>query len=335
MLYILLGEDDYSLRQSLEEIKRTAGDPAMLSTNTTEMEGKQATPVQLRNVCETLPFLAEKRLVIVNGLLERFEPNARTGKKKKNTGQAIEQNGAQQFSASLGGMPDSTILVLIDSKVGKNNPLFNELSGKAVVKSFPALKGNTLEQWIDRKVAKEGGSISSQAVKLLARLVGGDLFTMSNEIDKLISFAAGRRIEEEDVKAMVSFAQETSVFAMVDAILEARASLAEQMLQRLLQAGVAPAYIMTMIARQLRMLVQMKELKAQRKSRAEMMKALGTTSEFVLNKTSAQSDRFAWGRLMDLYHRLLEADLSIKTGKFDEELALDMLIAEICQQERP
>ncbi|GAI47375.1 unnamed protein product, partial [marine sediment metagenome] len=62
---------------------------------------------------------------------------------------------------------------------------------------------------------------------------------MANEIDKLALFASGRRIEEEDVKLVVSYAQEASVFAMVDAVLEFRAGVAEQLLQKLLQRGAA------------------------------------------------------------------------------------------------
>ena len=67
MLHILIGEDDFSLRQALEEIKKSIGDPTALMPNTTMLEGSQVTPEQLRAACETVPFLAEKRLVIVEG----------------------------------------------------------------------------------------------------------------------------------------------------------------------------------------------------------------------------------------------------------------------------
>ena len=73
MLYILSGEDDFSINQSLEEIKKGMGDRDMLSANTTVFDGQQVTPDQLGAVCGTVPFLAEKRLVIIKGLLGRFE----------------------------------------------------------------------------------------------------------------------------------------------------------------------------------------------------------------------------------------------------------------------
>jgi len=183
-------------------------------------------------------------------------------------------------------------------------------------------------------VSEAGGSISPQAVDLLARFVGGNLWIMANEIDKLVLFTSGRRIEEEDVRLVVSYAQEANVFAMVDAILELKAGVAEQLQQQLLQRGAAPAYLLVMLVRQVRMIVRVKELRNQRKSKIEIQNKLALTSEFTLRKTLEQADRYSLTRLKEVYHKLLEADLSIKTGRFDAELALNILIAELCQRHK-
>jgi len=331
LLYILSGDDDFSLHQSLEEIKRGIGDPTTLVTNTTTLESQQVTLSQLRTVCETLPFLAERRLVIVRGLLERFEPKGKPGR-KKTPRMPDQQNEYKLLAEHIKKIPDSTILVLIDGGIRSNNPLLRELSDKAEVKSFPRLKDAELRQWIQNRVAEEGGSISSQAVALLTKLVGSNLWVMASEINKLVLFTSGRRIEEEDVKGVVSHAQPTSVFAMVDAILEFKADVAEQALQQLLQRGAAPAYLLVMLSRQVRMIVRVKELKNQRKTGVEIQNKLGLTSEFALRKTLEQATRYPLARLKGVYHKLLEADLSIKTGKYDAELALSILIAELCQQ---
>jgi len=331
LLYILSGDDDFSLHQSLEEIKRGIGDPTTLATNTTTLDSQQVTLSQLRTVCETLPFLAERRLVIVRGLLERFEPKGKPGR-KKTPHMPDQQNEYKLLAEHIKKIPDSTILVLIDGGIRSNNPLLRELSDKAEVKSFPRLKDAELRQWIQNCVAEEGGSISSQAVALLTKLVGSNLWVMASEIDKLVLFTSGRRIEEEDVKGVVSHAQPTSVFAMVDAILEFKADVAEQALQQLLQRGAAPAYLLVMLSRQVRMIVRVKELKNQRKTGVEIQNKLGLTSEFALRKTLEQAGRYPPARLKGVYHKLLEADLSIKTGKYDAELALSILIAELCQQ---
>ena len=332
MLYMLLGEDDFSLRQSLEEIETSIGDPTTLAADTTVLDGQQLTIDQLKTVCETVPFLVEKRLVIVHGLLGRFEVKSKPSRGK--TSASNHQSGYQELGEYIGKIPESTILVLIDGKITSKNPLFSKLSTRAKVKSFPLLKGDRLHQWIQKRVGEKSASISSQAVDLLARFVGGNLWIMANEIDKLALFASGRRIEEEDVKLVVSYAQEANVFAMVDAVLEFRAGVAEQLLQKLLQRGAAPAYLLVMLSRQVRMIVRVKELRNQRKSQTEIQDRLGLTSDFALRKTLEQAGRYSLARLKEVYHRLLEADLSIKTGKYDAELALNILIAELCQRRK-
>jgi len=188
-----------------------------------------------------------------------------------------------------------------------------------------------LLRWIKGRVAKEGGDISPQAITLLARLVGGNLWVMASEIDKLVQYASGRRIEEADVSSLVSYAQQPSVFAMVDAVLGSKTGIAEKLLQELLEAGVSVAYLLVMLSRQVQMVLRAKVLKAQRLSRAQIQDKLGLTQDFVLQKILEQADRYTLERLREVYRKLLEADLSIKTGRYNGELALDILVAELCQ----
>jgi len=332
LLYILSGQDDFSLHQAVGEIKRGIGDQAMLAVNTTTLEGQQTTLDQLKTICDVSPFLAEKRLVIIKGLLERFEPKGKSSRRqKKSISIPDSQNEYKSWAAYIGEIPDTTTLVLIDGKIRSDNPLLRELSDKAEIRSFPLLKETRLRQWIQSRVAKEGSSISPQAVDLLAKLVGSNLWIISNEIDKLILFTAGRRIEEEDVKMVVSYAQQDSIFALVDAVLESKAGLAERLLQQLLQRGASSTYPLAMLSQQLQLIVRAKELRNQRKSQPEIQNKLGLTSEFALRKTLEQANMYPWERLKEVYHKLLEADLSIKTGKYDDELALNILITELCQ----
>ena len=156
---------------------------------------------------------------------------------------------------------------------------------------------------------------------------------MSSEINKLILYVSGRSIEEEDVRALVGYTQQFSVFNMVDAILEFKSELAGQLLQQLLQKGAAPVYLLTMLTRQVRMIVVAKELSRQRMSKTEIQYKLGTTSEYVVRKTLEQAARYSLPRLKEVYHRILEADISIKTGKYDAELALNILVAELSRRD--
>ncbi len=334
MLYILAGQDDFSLAHSLEEIKRDIGDRDFLAASTTTLDGQRVTLDQLRTVCETIPFLAGRRLVIIEGLLERFEAKDKARRQRKITRATDQQDEYKSLSTYIGKIPDSTTLVLIESRITNNNPFFRGLADKAVVKSFPLLRDTQLRQWIQRRVAEEGGSISPQAVDLLTKLIGSNLWIMASEVNKLVLFTSGRCIEEGDVKTVVSYGQQDSVFAMVDAIVEFKAELAEQLLQRLLQRGAAPAYLLVMLSRQVQMIVRAKELGNQGKPKTEIQHRLGLASEFALRKTLEQASRYSLPRLREVYHQLLETDLSIKTGKYEAELALNILVAELCRRRK-
>ncbi len=332
MLYILVGEDDFSLTRSLEEIKQGLGDQSLLMANTTVLDGQQVTLDQLRAVVETVPFLADKRLVIIQGLLGRFEVGGKPRRRKKAAPLVGKEPEYKPFADRLSRIPDGTVLVLVDGKIKGSNPLLKQLSPRAEVRSFPLLRDDGLRQWIRRGVVEQGASISPEAVDLLAKLVGGNLWIMTNEISKLALFALGRRIEVDDIKAVVSLAQQTSVFAVVDAILDFKAGVAEQLLEQLLERGASPAYLLVMLSRQVRMIVQARELRHQRRPEVEIQDKLGLTSEFALRKTLDQAQRYSLERLREVYNKLLETDLSIKTGRYEGGLALNLLIAELCQQ---
>jgi len=333
LLYILTGQDDYSLTQYLGEIKEGIGDQSILTASTTQLDGQKVTLDLLKTTCETVPFLTERRLVIIKGLLERFEPRGRPGRNKKTTS-TNQRDDHQALGDCIKNMPDSTVLVLVEGNLTNGNPLLRELTPQAVVKSFPLLRDAQLRQWTQRRVVEEGGSISAQAVDLLAKLVGSNLWIMASEINKLVLFTSGRRIGTDDVRAVGSYTQQASVFAMVDAIVEFKVEAAEQLLQRLLQSGAAPVYLLVMLARQIQMIARARELSSQGKPKVEIQRKLGLPSEYALRKTLEQANRYSLPRIKQVYHRLLEADLSIKRGKYDAELALNILVAELCHRGR-
>jgi len=330
LLYIFSGPDDFSIAQELENIKKQSGDPSVLATNTVVLEGKQVGLNEFQSACETVPFLADKRLVIIHGLLERFaskERPARSGAKSAGTPVAMET-----FGEIMNRLPESTVLVLVESDLKTGNPLLKMVAAKARTKNFPLLNAAELRNWINERVAHEGGSISPGAVNLLARLIGSNLWFMSSEIGKLVLYTDGRPIEEKDVQTLVSYNQQTSVFSMVDAIVEFNLQKAESTMQQLLKEGATPTSLLAMLNRQMRLIVRIRELKAQKLTQAEMGGRLVISHEFIVRKTLEQAGRYTLPRLKEVYEKMLDTDLAIKTGHYDGELALNILVTELCQQ---
>ncbi|MBI4505719.1 MAG: hypothetical protein HY691_09310, partial [Chloroflexi bacterium] len=97
MLYLLRGADQVALREALAELcQRVSSDPALRELNVTRLDGAQLSLGDLSSAADTWPFLAERRVVVVDGLSRSFEPRTR---------RAVQPNPAEDFSAADDGGP--------------------------------------------------------------------------------------------------------------------------------------------------------------------------------------------------------------------------------------
>ena len=334
MFYILHGQDDFSLHQSLEKIKGGLGDPEMLAVNTSSLDSPPLTLNELQNTCNAVPFLFSYRLVVVNGLLQNFEPRKDKSRAQKGTTKSKNKLGEWQGMASyIRQMPVTTVLILVDENISGKNPLLRELSPLAEVRTFPLLKDKGLTEWIKQRVNEGGGKITPKSVNLLAELIGGNLWAMDNEVQKLLLYSREHSIRENDIGLLVSHAQEANIFLLVDAILEGKNGIAQRILYRLYQHGDSSAHILAMITRQFRLIAQIKELESGL-SRMQLQDRLGLKSMYILDKTLAQAKLYSIEAIKRAYDKLLETDLFIKTGKYskyNDQLALELLVAELAQ----
>jgi DNA polymerase-3 subunit delta len=281
-------------------------------------------------VCQTVPFLGSHRLVIVHGLLGRFQQRGRSRTRRRAANE--EDEGAlgpwQRFVDALPALPETTALVLLDGDVSAKNPLLEALRRHAKPREFKPLAQSDVAAWINRRAASYGVSLQARAVATLAVLVGNQLWTLDSELRKLATYANGAPVTEEDVRALVSLARDPSVFAMADAVIEGRARDAVDLLQRLLSEGEAPQLLLAMIARQYRLLLLAKELLERRVRAPEISAQLGVQG-FVIQRLLQQAPLYTLDGLRQAYRKLLDADLSVKRGQMDDESALQLLIFEL------
>ena len=329
MFYILYGQDDFSLNQAVEKIKAGLGDSQMLAVNTARLDGQKLTLRELKENCGAVPFLSSYRLVIVDGLLGKFEP--KPGKKwpgKRAISKSANELGEwENLAPCIKQMASTTVLILVDGKIAEYNPLLKRLLPLAQAKVFPSLRGGRLATWVQQRVAEEGSNITPEAVNLLAEFIGGNLWAMNNEILKLLLYAHGRTISEDDVRQLAGYAQEANIFALADAIVEGQTEIAQRILHRCYQEGDSATYILTMVTRQFRLIAQAKELSSGL-SRKQIQSKLGL-KPFAVDRTLSQAKLYDLEHIKRAYDKLLETDLAIKTGKYDDQLALELLVAEL------
>ena len=329
MIYSLSGDDDFTIRETLAGMKESVGTPDVRDVNIVTLDANVSLDEFTANA-STVPFLADKRLVLVEGLLGKFE---RRGGGRSGSG----ANGRKDLSEwerlplVLADVPETTDVVFVDGRLSASNPLLKLIQERVTARTFNPPGPRELRRWIADRARSEGAEIEERAIQVLAETIGSDLPVIASELRKLALVAAGRAITAEDVDGMVSYAQESNIFASVDAIVEGRVSEALGLVHGLLEGGSPTGYIITMIARQVRLLILAKEIGARRLSTGEASQRL-RLSGYPLRKTLFQADRFSMERLVEIHRMLLEADLAMKSTGADDELILDTLIADIASQ---
>ena len=330
MIYVFYGDDSFSAHEALQELLESVGPPDVRDTSVTRLDAGEFSLDRFGAAAMVVPFLADRRLVIVHGLLATAD-GSRTPQGRGRAADGATADPTAGLVELLEQLPPTTDAVFLDGKLTPSNPLRGTIRKlgpeRATVREFPALRRDALAAWVRQRAEAKGAQIEQQAVALLVEHVGPDLWTMDAEVEKLAIYCAERPIRAEDVGALVSHARESSVFELVDAVMEHRPDAALAALTRLLNGGATGPYIVSMVARQARMVALAQELARSGVAQSEWGRRLGTSSDFVVRKVGDQSRRFTADAVRRLYGLLLEADLAMKTGGATDELALTELIA--------
>lgn len=322
MIYLLYGEDSLSVEEMLASLRPDQdSDDGLYDVNTLALNGATVSLAELEAAWSTIPFMADKRTVIVRNLLARMERRRGGGSE----GSAGLQGEWADIGERLAHVPDSTELIFVDAAVNRGNPLLRAVRSLAQVHEFRLPSVRDMPGWVRQRADRLGTGIEPSAISALVDAIGNDTRIVDMELQKLALYRSGGMVRRQDVEAMVSYVREASIFAAVDAALEGRAGVALRMAHQLLEAGRPPIYVITMLARQVRFLILAKDLKARGVAQDEIGRRL-SISRYPLTKTMQQEVRFTAERLAEIHRKLLEADLSIKTGAADEETALDALI---------
>jgi DNA polymerase-3 subunit delta len=324
MFYIFHGPDELSRTETLAELKAQMGNPAMADLNTTILDGQSLTLGELKQACDTLPFLSDRRLVIVKNYL------AHLGGRDKGSSNEKTLTALAEY---LPTMSETVRLIFLeDETLSENHPLI-KLAKKLAdgqVRAFDGPGRGELTGWIVKRVQHKGGAIERPAADALAVAVGDDLRLLDSELEKLFTYAGDEHpITTDHVNLLVPYAGEANVFAMVDAIGRRDGRTALRLLHKLLDENAAPLYLLSMIVRQFRILIQVKELSGQGLAISTIAKR-AKMHPFVAEKAQRQAMNFSMGQLEVIYARLLDTDLAIKTGRMTDVLALDTLVAALC-----
>ncbi len=314
MFYIFHGEDSHSQKETLSSLQAKLGDPGMIDLNTTRFD-KPMPLTSLRHACDAMPFLAKARLVIVSDLFSSTK---------------LDKQFINELVAYLPQLPETTRLVFLESKsLPGRHPVLKlaQQHEQGYAKEFPRISGSSLERWVRQRVAQKEGQISGQAVQMLVGNIGSELPILENEIEKLLMYKGGEgEIGVKDVALLSPYAAEANIFDLVDAVGNRDSRKAAVLLHQKLGDGDDPFFLFSMLIRQFRLLIQVKELADLGDRPPAISKQLKMHS-FVAGKLHKQCQQFSMVQLEQIYRHLLEIDIGVKTGRKDLVTSLNLLVA--------
>ncbi len=322
--YILHGEDELARSETLDKLKARLGDSELATLNTTVFNGTKITLAELKNTCNTVPFLTRRRLIVVEGLLTRLTKPPK-GQKKKSEWQKEFLNALTEY---LPHLPETTRLVFVEpGQLPRNHPILRQAEQDefGYVRAFEPPKD--LVKWVRRRATSKGGKFSPQAAVALVEAVSANQRLLDQEIEKLLAYTnMARPVTSQDVSLLVPYAQEAVIFDAVDALGQRDGAKATTLIHNLLEHGNEPLYLFAMIVRQFRLLIQIKELSDQGLNPPAIAKAI-KLHPFPTRKLYVQARNFSLQQLERVHSHLLDIDVQIKTGQIDSIVALDLLIA--------
>jgi len=324
--YILHGDDSISRDAALARMREAMGEDGDL--NRSEFDGAQRPAAEVLAAVKSLPFLAEKRLVIVKGLISHISRRGAGGAGKAATDRLIDE---------LPNLPAFARLVLVESEtLSGNNRVLK--AARRMENGYIAefKKPQNLSHWIGQRAEQEyGAEITTRAASAIATLVSDDLLRADNELHKLVCYVDGEReIGEEDVAALTPYVPEANVFEMVDALANGDGSRALELIHHSLHHDPRdPGFrLFTLIVRQFRLLSMTRDHldRGGGSQGATIAKAVGVPP-FVAGKLATQARRFNATQLDAIMKRLQRYDQDMKTGRIEARLALDLLVTSLAR----
>ena len=336
MLFFIHGEDTYRSRQKLAEIKNEFKKKVKTSDfSIVTLTGEKLTMEEFREAVAASSFLTKKRLVVIENLISKNpSPKTTEGIAQYLDSSEFPQNNSVIFWEGYELAPKNKLAF---RKTGaekimsqKNKRLLAKLSKIEYVWHFSPLKNRALNKWLRQQADKLGKQITESIATTLIALVGNNLWQLDQELKKLIAYCQQRPITLNDINLLVHGNFNENIFRLTDAIGSQNKKLALQLLNQQLAntASEEQPRIFSMIVRQFRLLLQIKDaLSKQIASPASLAKQLGI-NPFVVSKILPQANKYTLAQLKNIYRKLLIIDLKIKTSQSQPELLLDVLIAE-------
>ena len=318
-LLLLYGREEYLIRWAVDAIIKKYVSEMTRDMNFSGLDGTAVTFDQIKSSCETLPFLSEKRVVVLSDfkLME--------GGKTK----GFDEDGEKLLSDYLKKLPEHCILIITSEGADKRKKLYKAVSECGGVYEFGELDEKSLKSYIEKRFKEAGKTVKSAVIARLIEASGYydketdyTLYNLENDIKKAVSYNEETEIGFETVEQTVSGNIDTNVFAMIDSLGNNHKEDAYQI------SGEKEYKLLALLCSHFEIILSVKEMKEDGRSFAEMKELLGI-HEFRIKKAAMFAEKHTVASLRKILQKAYEIDKNIKTGLLESSLALELFFSEI------
>ena len=305
-VYLLYGEEGYLIKAYKKSLKQgiIGTDDTM---NYTYFEGKGTDFIEVKDVCDTLPFFAEKRLVIV-----------------ENSGCFKSSN--ETILNYIEKIPETTYMVFIEKEVDKRSKMFKQVKNLGYACELQSQSVSELSDWILKMLKRDDKAITKDTMSYLLSVIGNDMENISKEIEKLICYTMEKKeIEKKDIDKICVHEINGKIFEMIDAMSNKNQKKLLKLYYDLIETKEPPMRILFMIARQFKIMLQVEQLRVKGYGGSAIADTLKLRS-FIVTKIIKQLDNFKNKDMKLILESCADIEEKIKTGKIEEKIGVEVLL---------
>ncbi len=309
-LYLCYGKEDYMKKQYVDGIKKKIIDPSYEIMNLEIHDGKGIGTDQIIDFAETMPFMSERRLMII-----KDSGFFKSGKKEE----------SDKLSNYIDKLPASVCIVFMESEVDKRLSLYKKTNKNHVVVEFKIPSDKELVVWTKKELFNHKVNMSNQLVEYFVRVLPAGMESIVNEIKKLASYNTEGEVTKEVIDNICTHSLDIRIFELVKMLGNKDTKGVLEIYSNLLEMKESPIGILAMMARQFRMILKVKYMRQKGHGNQSIVARTGFRS-FMVTECVNQSSNFTFSQLENAIKECLEADVNIKTGMMKAELAVELIL---------
>ena len=309
MVYILYGSINYLINK---EINKIIKDNKIDEININKYDLTNTYLTDIINDASSMSLFDDKKIIIVNNSY------IFTGTTKK----ALEQD-LSILENYLNNINENTILIFIvnNDKLDERKKITKLIKKIGIVKEFNNIDNISLVKELFGKY-----NISTDNIKYLLERVGDDTTLLTTEIDKIKIYKdKDKNITKEDITNLISKSLEVNNFKLIDAIINKNKNDAIMLYQDRIKLNEEPIAIIIALANQIRIMYQVKQLYLNGYTENNIASIL-KIHPYRVKLANQNSKKYDSNVLLNYLKELADLDISIKTGKIDKQLGLELFI---------